>query len=108
MSDAVDERHADEAGTDDNPAIKETGSLNHLKPFTKSRTIERGKGPTRPTFRSYLQKFWPCLSMQRQFEARNTKNQVLGQVNMKVKDMCGKHEPAFGGFGKIFCVAWEL
>jgi hypothetical protein len=108
MSDAVDECHAGEAGTDDNPAIKKAGSLNHLKPFTNSRTTERGKGPTRPTFRSYLQKFWPCLSMQRQFEARNTKNQVLGQVNMKVKDMCGKHEPAFGGFGKIFCVAWEL
>jgi len=46
--------------------------------------------------------------MQRQSEARNTKNQLLGQVNTKVKDMCGKHEPAFGGFGKIFCVAWEL
>jgi hypothetical protein len=46
--------------------------------------------------------------MQRQFDARNTKNQVLGQVNTKVKEMCGKHEPAFGGFGKVFCVAWKF
>ncbi len=38
--------------------------------------------------------------MQRQFDARNTKNQVLGQVNTKVKDMWGKHEPALAGSAK--------
>jgi hypothetical protein len=61
MSDAVDERHAGEAGTDDNPAIKKAGSLNHLKPFTNSRTTERGKGPARPTFQVLFAKILALL-----------------------------------------------
>ena len=50
MPDAVDEGHADEARTDDNPAIKETGLFSHLKSFTDSGNTERDKDLTRTTF----------------------------------------------------------
>ena len=55
MPDAVDEGHADKAHTDDNPPIKKTGSLNHLKPFNDSVAILReAKALFSQPFRSYL------------------------------------------------------